>query len=102
VAPLEVAPVRGRVAREAFIGLPYRLHRSDAAWVPPLRRDVRALLSLSNPFFEHADAEYFLARRNGHVVGRMAAIHNLPDLNVALKRNPWTREQISALARTSS
>jgi GNAT superfamily N-acetyltransferase len=76
VAPLEVAPVRGRAAREAFIALPYRLHRSDAAWVPPLRRDVRALLSRGNPFFEHAEAEYFLARRNGEVVGRIAAIHN--------------------------
>lgn len=76
MAPLEVAPVRSRAAREGFIGLPYRLHRSDAAWVPPLRRDVRALLSRRNPFFEHANAEYFLARRDGAVVGRIAAIHN--------------------------
>jgi GNAT superfamily N-acetyltransferase len=29
-----------------------------------------------NPFFEHAEAEYFLARREGEVVGRIAAIHN--------------------------
>lgn len=76
VAPLQIAPVRDRASREAFIALPYRLHRSDAAWVPPLRRDVRALLSQANPFFEHAEAEYFLARRNGEAVGRIAAIHN--------------------------
>ena len=29
-----------------------------------------------NPFFEHADAEYFLAERDGAVVGRIAAISN--------------------------
>jgi GNAT superfamily N-acetyltransferase len=74
---LEVTAVRGRVDLEAFIALPYRLHRDDPRWVPPLRRDVRMLLSRTkNPFFEHAEAEYFLARREGEVVGRIAAIHN--------------------------
>ena len=43
-----------------------------------MRRDVAALLDRSkNPFFDHAAAEYYLAERNGHVVGRIAAIHNL-------------------------
>ncbi|HEU5041719.1 MAG TPA: hypothetical protein VFT84_12890 [Gemmatimonadales bacterium] len=42
-----------------------------------MRRDVHALLSRKkNPFFEHAEAEYFLAERDGAVVGRIAAISN--------------------------
>ena len=46
-------------------------------WVPPLRRDVEALLSRTrNPFFEHAEAEYFIAERDDRVVGRIAAIDN--------------------------
>ena len=46
-------------------------------WVPPLRRDVETLLSRTkNPFFEHAEAEYFLAERGSQVVGRIAAIAN--------------------------
>ena len=46
-------------------------------WVPPLRRDVETLLSRTkNPFFEHADAEYFIAERGNRVVGRIAAIDN--------------------------
>jgi GNAT superfamily N-acetyltransferase len=46
-------------------------------WVPPLRRDVAMLLDRSkNPFFEHAEAEYFLAERGNEVVGRIAAISN--------------------------
>lgn len=46
-------------------------------WVPPLRRDVALLLDRRrNPFFEHAEAEYFLAERGGTVVGRIAAVAN--------------------------
>jgi GNAT superfamily N-acetyltransferase len=38
---------------------------------------VATLLSRSkNPFFEHGEAEYLLAERNGVVVGRIAAIRN--------------------------
>ena len=42
-----------------------------------MRRDVETLLSRTkNPFFEHAEAEYFIAERDGDVVGRIAAISN--------------------------
>ena len=42
-----------------------------------MRQDVALLLDKTkNPFFEHAEAEYFLAERNGEVVGRIAAIDN--------------------------
>lgn len=38
---------------------------------------MRVLLSpAKNPFFQHADAEYFLAERGGEVIGRIAAVHN--------------------------
>jgi GNAT superfamily N-acetyltransferase len=38
---------------------------------------MKLLLSRTrNPFFEHAEAEYFLAEENGRVVGRIAAISN--------------------------
>jgi GNAT superfamily N-acetyltransferase len=38
---------------------------------------VAALLSRTkNPFFEHGEAEYFIAERNGETVGRIAAISN--------------------------
>jgi GNAT superfamily N-acetyltransferase len=74
---LRVRPTRTRQDLKRFIDLPYRLHARDPVWVPPLRRDVSTLLSRSkNPFFEHAEAEYFLAERNGQVVGRIAAISN--------------------------
>ena len=46
-------------------------------WVPPFRAEVGKLLDRAkNPFFEHAEADYFIAERDGEVVGRIAAIHN--------------------------
>jgi GNAT superfamily N-acetyltransferase len=73
----EAAPVRGRSDLEAFVELPYRLHRGLPGWTPLLRRDVRATLDPArNPFFDHAERELFLARRGGRVVGRIAAIHD--------------------------
>jgi GNAT superfamily N-acetyltransferase len=72
-----VEPVRRAGDRREFIALPYSLHRGDPCWVPPLRRDVRAQLDKKrNPFFQHAEAEYFVARRGGSAVGRIAAVHN--------------------------
>jgi GNAT superfamily N-acetyltransferase len=74
---LRVRAARGRRDLKRFIDLPYRLHARDPLWVPPLRRDVKMLLSRSkNPFFEHAEAEYFIAERDDETVGRIAAISN--------------------------
>jgi len=70
-------PVSGGRALRRFIAFPYHLHRGDPLWVAPLRRDVRTALTPGrNPFFEHAAAQYFLARSAGETVGRIAAITN--------------------------
>ena len=74
---MRVEEARDRRALREFIALPYRLHARDPIWVPPLRRDVALLLDRArNPFFEHGEAAYFLARRGHRVVGRIAAIAN--------------------------
>jgi len=71
-----VAAESGRPWRE-FVDLPYRLYRADPRFVPPLRRERRDLFSKKrHPFFAHADAAFFLARRAGRAVGRIEAIVN--------------------------
>jgi GNAT superfamily N-acetyltransferase len=70
---LTVRPVEGRRDLNAFIKLPFRLHRGTP-WVPPLIMERRDFLDRDkNPFFHHADAEYFLAERDGAIVGRITA-----------------------------
>jgi hypothetical protein len=72
--PVEISPVVSRRELEQFIELPYRLHSSSPAWIPPLRLERRAFLSRRfNAFFRHGEARYFLARRDGRVVGRVSA-----------------------------
>ena len=73
-APLIVAPVAGKADLAAFIDLPFGLYANDPHWVPPLKGEVRELLTPGkNPFFEHATVQLFLARRDGAVVGRISA-----------------------------
>jgi hypothetical protein len=84
---ISVTPVRSSGDLSEFIAFPYRLHRKNPAYVPPLISHVRRLLDTkSNPFFQHAEMEMFLARIEGRVVGRIAAIvdRNYPELNVRL------------------
>ncbi len=69
--------VESRADLARFVDLPYRLHREDRNWIPPFKAEVAKLLDRrANPFFDHAEADYFLAERDGQVVGRIAAIHN--------------------------
>ncbi|HZA88607.1 MAG TPA: hypothetical protein VE401_00100, partial [Solirubrobacterales bacterium] len=71
---LTVRPVRGRRDLRRFIKLPFRLHREQEQWVPPLIYERRRFLDRRrNPYFEHAEAEYFLCERDGRTVGRITA-----------------------------
>jgi hypothetical protein len=71
---VEVQPVASRRDRKEFVELPYRLHSNSGVWVPPLRLERRIFLSRRfNAFFTHGDAQLFLARRDGRVVGRISA-----------------------------
>jgi len=58
-----------------FVKLPYALYRHDPNWVPQfLVDDYKKLDRHSHPFYLHAEAEFFLARRDGHPAGRIGAI----------------------------
>jgi GNAT superfamily N-acetyltransferase len=71
--PVQIAPVRGFADLREFVALPYRLH-AGTAWIPPLKLERYAFLNRKlNAYFKHAEAEYFLARRDGRVVGRITA-----------------------------
>ena len=73
-AAIEVVPLRGSADRRRFVDLPYKLHRGDPNWMPPLRRDIQMLLDRRrNPFFDHGEAAFWLAWRDGKPVGRISA-----------------------------
>ncbi|MEX0993391.1 MAG: hypothetical protein WDZ37_05275 [Solirubrobacterales bacterium] len=71
---VEVKPVASKRDLTRFIKLPWQLYRNEPNWVPPLISERRRFLDRSrNPFFQHAEAEYFLAWRDGRPVGRISA-----------------------------
>jgi GNAT superfamily N-acetyltransferase len=60
-----------------FITFPWEVYKDDPYWVPPLLSERKTFLNKDeNPFFKHAKADFFLARRNGKIVGTIAAFTN--------------------------
>lgn len=71
---MDVRPARGRRDLRRFVELPYRLHRADACWVPPLRREERRQLDpRHNRMLDHCEHELFLLWEGDEVVGRISA-----------------------------
>ena len=71
---VDVSAVGSRRDRREFIELPFRLHATSQQWIPPLRLERHLFHSRRmNAYFKHAEAQEFLARRDGRVVGRISA-----------------------------
>ncbi|WP_164156408.1 N-acetyltransferase [Sandarakinorhabdus rubra] len=75
MSSISIRPVVTAADRKAFVNLPWRLYADDPNWVPPLKSEVHGLIGglKTNPWFEHAEAAFWLAERNGAVVGRISA-----------------------------
>src|SRR5438876_10605068 len=72
-----VTPVQSAADQVAFVKFPFKLYAGDPNWVPPLQMERLDFLDPSkNPWFQFGKAELFLARRNGEVVGRIAAVND--------------------------
>lgn len=74
-AGLVIREVTSRADRKRFIDLPFTLYANDPVWVPPLKSDIAGLITSirTNPWFEHGRAKFWLALRDGQVVGRISA-----------------------------
>ncbi|NQU24653.1 MAG: hypothetical protein HQ567_25505 [Candidatus Nealsonbacteria bacterium] len=74
---LHVRPVSTRREKKLFLELPWKMHRDDPNWIPPLRGNQAELVGYRpNPFYDRNRIQTFLAWRDGEVCGRVAAILN--------------------------
>lgn len=74
---IQILPVVTSSDRDQFIRFLWKIYEGNPHWVPPLWMDRRKLMDKKkNPFYQHSDAEFFLAKRDGEVVGRIAGIIN--------------------------
>ena len=74
MSQLTITPVTTKAQRKTFVDLPFRLYRDDPNWVPPLKGESLGLITPEkNGWYSHAEAQLFLAYRDGAVVGRISA-----------------------------
>ena len=74
---VEIKEVGSKSELMKFIRFPYSLYINNPYWVPTLDMDEKASLNRDkNPAFEFCEAKYWLAFREGEIVGRVAGIIN--------------------------
>jgi GNAT superfamily N-acetyltransferase len=74
---VEIVRVSNDKQLKEFISLPWEVYENDPNWVPQLYFERLEFFDKNkNPFFEHAEADYFIAKRDGRPVGTIAAILN--------------------------
>ena len=71
---ISIRPVGSKADRKAFVDFVWQVYKDDPAWVPPLKDEVHGLIDPKrNPWFGHGKASFWLAERDGKVVGRVSA-----------------------------
>ena len=61
----------------SFVKFPFKLYKGSKYWVPSFIDEELALMDKkTNPVYKNADAKFFLAYKNGKIVGRIAAMIN--------------------------
>ncbi|MDC7227973.1 MAG: GNAT family N-acetyltransferase [Spirochaetales bacterium] len=74
---VEIVEVLNRRDLKKFVKFPHTLYNDNQYWAPPLIKDELTILSRDkNPAFEFCTTKYWLAYRNGKIVGRIAGIIN--------------------------
>jgi hypothetical protein len=76
---IEKVDLQSKAQVNRFIRLPFRLYANHPQWVPPFIADLKVMLDKKkHPFYEHSDADFFMAVKDGRDVGRIAALENRP------------------------
>jgi len=74
---IEIKAVRTAPDLASFIRLQRSINAGEERWIPPLyAQEEKNLDRHKNPFYEHAEAGFFLALKDGRPAGRIAAIEN--------------------------
>lgn len=74
---IEIKEVTTLHELKQFVTFQYSLYKDNRYWVPPLRTDeLHSLRKDKNPAFDICEARYWLARKDGKIVGRVAGIIN--------------------------
>ena len=74
---IEIREIESRRELVDFVRFPFQLYKGNPYWVPPIVKEELEMLDKKvNPVFNNALAHYFLAYKDGEIVGRIAAFIN--------------------------
>src|SRR4030042_6082572 len=74
---VQVKKVRTNRELKRFINFPYKLYHKHPFWIPPLRIDEFKILHRDkNAAFDHCEACYWLAYKEGRIAGRIGGVIN--------------------------
>ncbi|MFY0685733.1 MAG: GNAT family N-acetyltransferase [Cyclobacteriaceae bacterium] len=72
---IQIEEVHGKNGLMSFIKFPFELYKNNPCYVPPIIDfELSTLLPEKNPAFDSAEAKYFVAKKEGKIVGRIAGI----------------------------
>ncbi len=76
---IEKVDVSSKQQVNDFVMFHHKLYQGTPQWVPPFIGDIKAMLDpQKHPFYEHSTGEFWVARREGEIVGRIGALENKP------------------------
>lgn len=74
---MNIIEVASSSDKKAFIDFPHLLYQGDPNYVPELYLNIKEMINRKkNPFFQHSEAIFFLAKDGQQVIGRIAAVVN--------------------------
>lgn len=74
---ITIKEVTSQAELKKFVTFPFSLYKDSKYWVPPIIKDeLESFDKTKNPVFKNANAWFFLAYKDGKIVGRVAAIIN--------------------------
>jgi len=76
---IEQVDLTNKKAVNEFVQFQYDLYNGVPQFCPPFYADIKLMMDKKkHPFYERSDADFFVARQDGNIVGRIAAMENKP------------------------
>jgi len=71
---IEIIPASNRRLQHQFLTFPWKIYQQDPLWVPPLLAERKRVIDPTHgSFYKRGEAAFFLAMRDGEVVGTICA-----------------------------
>lgn len=71
---IEVREVKSKKEQRMFINFHTKMYKGNKAWCPPMKMDEVKIFKKNYPYLDTAEAKYWIALKDGKMVGRISAI----------------------------